>query len=155
MPPAIAKENTQMRLLQPAAALIATAITLAATALPAAALPHRGTMADLGFDAGGGPYTAAAVSATLAAMEPETGSIILTSCAHYLATAESARSQDTMDFCSVALRDASRGTIRTFGSVQPYPLQIVPPPIPPSPPSTSTSECQFPHYTVDPTDPCY
>jgi hypothetical protein len=144
-----------MRLLRPAAALVATVLSLAATAIPASALVHGNTTSDLGINTRGVPLNGPAVSAFLANLAPETTSIILSSCAHYVTTPNSARSQDTLDFCRVALGDAAAGNVRTFGATQPSFLESVAPRAPRAAAPYSNSNCQFPHYTVDPSDPCY
>jgi len=142
-----------MRLLQPAAALMAAALSLASTGMPALALSRGGTMFDLGIDTSQVSLDRQDVGAYLASLEPETSQIIMSSCAHYLTTPLSARSQDTLDFCRVALGAVASGTVKTFASSEPLVLRPTQPP--PQTRSSFNSDCQFPHYTIDPDDPCY
>jgi hypothetical protein len=143
-----------MHMLQTLAAALVTAVSMAGMVMPASALPHGGTSFDLGVNTGRVAFTAPGVGAYLATLPADSRSIVLSSCTHYLTTPNAASSQDTLDFCSLALNDVANGTVRTFASVAPLVAAPAAPQWAPSAP-TLRPNCALPHYTVDPTDPCY
>jgi hypothetical protein len=143
-----------MNILRSSAAILLTAASLAVTAVPASALGGGNTTFDLGVDTSHVPYTTAGVSGFLATEPAQSRSVILSSCARYVTTPNAVRSQDTIDFCSIALNSAAPSNIRTFSSVAPFVVAPAPSFAMPRAPSLKP-DCTLPHYTVDPSDPCY
>ncbi len=143
-----------MNLLKTGAAIVLTAASLAITALPAAALPHGGTSYDLGVNTSRVPFTTAGVASYIAGQPAETRSAVLGACAHFLGSPNSAQSQDTVDFCGLALSPSAASNVRTFSAVTPFVAAPALSPLVPSTPNLRPN-CATPHYTVDPTDPCY
>jgi hypothetical protein len=144
-----------MNMVRSCSAILLTAASLAITALPASALVHGGTSFDLGVNTSRVPFTSAGVSGYLASLPELSRSVILSSCTHYLSTPSAASSEDTLDFCNIAINQVANGTVRTFGAVTPLVVvPAAPAPLAPTAPSLRPN-CTLPHYTVDPTDPCY
>jgi hypothetical protein len=66
-------------------------------------LGPKSAMLDLGIDLTDVPLTPLGVNTFLASLDPQAQRILLTSCAHYLTSPNSAQSQYTLEFCEVLI----------------------------------------------------